>query len=177
MGPRSVSPTTHCLWQRPSALGWQVSSAAHAPGSCPAQVTRQAHYTQHFVTVHAVSLLAAAAQLADAAGGQAPPLGQLLRLVEDQSVRTCDASAGELVVSWSNAVYQHCGLLGGAFSESNMYSSEGSRSLKEAEAVFVLPMGMLTIAPMDRPLQCADFRWPPCSCRRLRRPRQAAAAA
>ncbi|KAL4433793.1 hypothetical protein ABPG75_000234 [Micractinium tetrahymenae] len=58
------------------------------------KLTRQTHYTQHFVRVHAASLRTAAVQLADTAAGQAPPLGQLLRLVEERAVRTCDAGAG-----------------------------------------------------------------------------------
>jgi hypothetical protein len=58
------------------------------------QVTRQAHYTQYFVNVPAAALCAAAAQVRKA---QQPPvagLGQLLRLVEDQTPMTCDVGSG-----------------------------------------------------------------------------------
>lgn len=63
-------------------------------GTC-LQVTRQVQYMQYFVNVHTAALRSAAAQLG-AHQGQVPPLGQMLRLVEDQTPRTCDADAGVL---------------------------------------------------------------------------------
>ncbi|KAL4853977.1 Inactive ubiquitin carboxyl-terminal hydrolase 53 [Chlorella vulgaris] len=73
-------------------FGLQITEAVQC-NTCE-KVTRQAHYTQYFVNVPAAALCAAAAQVRKA---QQPPvagLGQLLRLVEDQTPTTCDVGSG-----------------------------------------------------------------------------------
>lgn len=136
---------------------WDVDSCCCLRASAlpnASQVTRQAHYTQHFVTVHAASLRAASAQLADAGGGQAPPLGQLLRLVEEQSAQTCDVDAGKLP-------------------ERPDAGLEGCRT---ALAVQQSARQVWTVDLADTPPHSDDFCSPSCR-RRLRRPGQAVAAA
>jgi len=100
---KQVLRSAYCeplLSTRPICLHVMVSVLLHCRSTplCLAvcvQVTRQVLFTQYFVNVPATALRGAAAQLRRQ--GQTPPLGQLLRFVEEQTVRTCDVDAGPYV--------------------------------------------------------------------------------